>query len=94
MRRRSTTTRSSSPPSAEVTDGSDEGTIRGSVVGAIEISGEVRRLRTINREWKVEGVHATIDTGVVDFVFVCDQDADEASPLLSATMPLAEGLEG
>lgn len=80
--------------SAEVSgDGSDAGTIRGSVVGAIEISGEVRRLRTIDREWKVEGVHATIDTGVVDFVFVCDQDADEASPLLSATMPLAEGLE-
>jgi len=80
--------------SAEVADGPDEGTIRGSVVGAIEISGAVRRLRTIDREWKVEGVHATIDTGVVDFVFVCDQDADEASPLLSATMPLAEGLEG
>ncbi len=79
--------------SAEVADGPDEGTIRGSVVGAIEISGEVRRLRTIDRRWKVEGVHATIDSGVVDFVFVCDQDADEASPLLSATMPLAAGLE-
>lgn len=80
--------------SAEVSgDDPDAGTIRGSVVGAIEASGEVRRLRTIDRNWKVEGVHATIDTGVVDFVFVCDQDADEPSPLLSATMPLDHGHE-
>lgn len=79
--------------SAEVADGPDAGTIRGSVVGAIEISGEVRRLRTIDRKWKVEGLHATIDTGVVDFVFVCDQDADEPSPLLSATMPLDQDVE-
>ena len=52
-------------------------------------SGEVRRLRTIDRKWKVEGVHASIDTGVIDFVFVCDQDDEAvASPLLTATMPL------
>ena len=31
---------------------------------------------------------------VIDFAFVCDQDSeDEPSPLLSATMPAAEGLE-
>ena len=35
---------------------------------------ERHRLRTIDRRWKVEGVHATIDTGVLDFTFVCDQD--------------------
>lgn len=54
-----------------------------------DLDGGVRRLRTIDRRGKVEGVHATIDTGVVDFLFVCDQDdLGEPSPLLSASMPL------
>ena len=71
-----------------------DGAIHGSVVGTIASSGEIERLRTIDDRWKVEGVHASIDTGVIDFVFVCDQDSDsEPSPLLSATMPAAEGLE-
>ncbi len=49
----------------------------------------MRRLRTIDRRYKVEGVDARVDAGAADFLFVCDQDADEeASPLLSATMPL------
>ena len=70
-------------------EGGEDGDIRGSVVGTISNDGEVRRLRTIDRRWKVEGVHAAIDTGVIDFVFVCDQDADdEPSPLLTATMPI------
>lgn len=65
-----------------------DGAIRGSVVGTISLDGEVQRLRTIDRRYKVEGVHATIDTGVMDFLFVCDQDdPDAASPLLSAAMP-------
>ncbi len=73
---------------------SEDGAIRGSVVGAIDAEGRVRRLRTIDRRWKVEGVHAAVDTGVVDFVFVCDQDdPDTPSPLLSATMPLEERFE-
>ena len=56
--------------------------------------GRVRRLRTIDRRWKVEGVHAAIEAGVIDFVFVCDQDdPDEPSPLLSATMPIEGGFE-
>jgi hypothetical protein len=39
-------------------------------------------------------VHAAVDTGVVDFVFVCDQDEPDApSPLLSATMPLERRFE-
>jgi hypothetical protein len=72
-----------------------DGAIHGSVVGTIASSGEIERLRTIDERWKVEGVHAALDTGVIDFVFVCDQDSDdEPSPLLSATMPAAEGLEG
>ena len=72
----------------------EDGAIHGSVVGTIAADGAVRRLRTIDERWKVEGVHAAIDTGVIDFVFVCDQDSDaEPSPLLSATMPAAEGLE-
>ncbi len=81
--------------SAEVDDESAaDGEIRGSVVGTIDDSGGVERLRTIDRKWKVEGVHAAIDTGVIDFVFVCDQDdPDEASPLLSATMPIEGGFE-
>jgi hypothetical protein len=67
----------------------DGGTIRGSVVGTLDLDGDVQRLRTIDRQYKVEGVHAAIDTGVMDLVFVCDQDDPaEASPLLSATMPL------
>jgi hypothetical protein len=67
----------------------DEGNIHGSVVGTISRDGEVRRLRTIDPRWKVEGVHATVDTGVIDFLFVCDQDdPDTPSPLLSATMPV------
>jgi hypothetical protein len=73
---------------------SEDGAIRGSVVGTIDAEARVRRLRTIDRRWKVEGVHAAIDTGVVDFVFVCDQDdPDTPSPLLSATMPLEERFE-
>ncbi len=72
----------------------DDGAIHGSVVGTIAASGEIERLRTIDERWKVEGVHASIDTGVIDFVFVCDQDSDdEPSPLLSATMPAVEGFE-
>jgi hypothetical protein len=69
------------------------GGIQGSVVGTVSRDGEIKRLRTIDRRWKVEGVHAAIDTGVIDFVFVCDQDADEPSPLLSATMPADPALE-
>lgn len=66
-----------------------DGEIAGSVVGTIDGDGEVRRLRAIDPRFKVEGVHASIDTGVVDFLFVCDQDDPSvASPLLSAAMPL------
>ena len=75
--------------SAEASEG-----IRGSVVGTLDRRGEVRRLRTIDRRFKVEGVHATIDTGVVDLLMVCDQDDPGApSPLLSASMPLDGALE-
>jgi hypothetical protein len=70
-------------------EGEEDGDILGSVVGTIDASGQVRRLRTIDPRWKVEGVHATVDTGVIDFLFVCDQDDPaEPSPLLSATMPV------
>ena len=66
-----------------------DGAILGSVVGTIDRGGEVRRLRTIDRKHKVEGVHAALDTGVVTMTFVCDQDDPEVpSPLLSATMPV------
>jgi hypothetical protein len=72
----------------------DDGVIHGSVVGTIAADGEVRRLRTIDRRFKVEGVHASIDTGVIDLLFVCDQDDPGApSPLLSATMPLDARVE-
>jgi hypothetical protein len=75
-------------------DAGPDGEIHGSVVGTIGLDGDVQRLRTIDRRWKVEGVHATIDTGVMDFLFVCDQDAPEdASPLLSAAMPVDGALE-
>jgi hypothetical protein len=74
--------------------GGRDGGIRGSVVGTIDADGVVHRLRTIDRRWKVEGVDAKIDTGVVDLVFVCDQDdPDEPSPLLTATMPLEARFE-
>lgn len=73
--------------------GSDGG-IRGSVVGTIGADGDVQRLRTIDRRYKVEGVHASIDTGVVDFLFVCDQDdPQQPAPLLSAAMPLDGAFE-
>ena len=81
--------------SAEVdSDGDDDGEIRGSVVGTVDGEGRVHRLREIDRRWKVEGVHAQVDTGVIDFAFVCDQD-DPAipSPLLTATMPVEPGFE-
>jgi hypothetical protein len=75
-------------------EGEDDGDIHGSVVGTISADGSVRRLRTIDRRWKVEGVHATVDTGVIDFLFVCDQDDPEMpSPLLSATMPIERELD-
>lgn len=66
-----------------------DGEIAGSVVGTIDRDGDVRRLRTIDSAYKVEGVHAALDTGVMTLTFVCDQDdANVASPLLSATLPL------
>lgn len=72
----------------------EDGAIRGSVVGTIDGGGDVQRLRTIDQRWKVEGVYASIDTGVMDFLFVCDQDdPDVASPLLSAAMPVEGRLE-
>ena len=72
----------------------DDGKIHGSVVGTIRADGSVRRLRTIDPQWKVEGVHATIDSGVIDFLVVCDQDDSETpSPLLSATMPIERELD-
>ena len=72
----------------------EDGEILGSVVGTIDRNGQVRRLRTIDRRYKVEGVHAVLDTGVMTLTFVCDQDdADVASPLLSATLPLDGQLE-
>lgn len=66
----------------------DDHSIRGSVLGTIALDGSVRRLRTIDRHFKVEGVHASVDTGVLDLLLVCDQDDDAASPLLAAAMPL------
>jgi hypothetical protein len=75
-------------------EGEDDGDIHGSVVGTISEDGSVHRLRTIDPRWKVEGVHATIDTGIIDFLFVCDQDdPDTPSPLLSATMPIDRELD-
>jgi hypothetical protein len=72
----------------------EDGDILGSVVGTIDGDGDVRRLRTIDRTYKVEGVHAMLETGVMTLTFVCDQDdAEVASPLLSATMPLAGAAE-
>jgi hypothetical protein len=72
----------------------DDGGVHGSVVGTIDRHGDVHRLRTIDRRWKVEGVHAAVDTGVLDLLFVCDQDDPERpSPLLSATMPLDAAVE-
>ncbi len=80
--------------SAEAESAGRDGAIRGSVIGTIDSRGEVRRLRTIDRRYKVEGVHASIDTGVMDMLFVCDQDdPDQPSPLLSAAMPLEGGFE-
>jgi hypothetical protein len=68
--------------------------IRGSVVGTIDGRGHVERLRTIDRRWKVEGLYASIDARVIDFLFVCDQDdPDTASPLLSAAMPIESRFE-
>jgi hypothetical protein len=80
--------------SAEASEGSyEDGEILGSVVGTIDTNGEVHRLRTIDRKYKVEGVHAVLDTGVLGMTFVCDQDDPEVpSPLLSATMPVEPGL--
>jgi len=75
--------------SAEDSSDGGNGAILGSVVGTIDRGGEVRRLRTIDRNYKVEGVHGALDTGVVTMTFVCDQDdPDTASPLLSATLPV------
>ena len=72
----------------------ENGELCGSVVGTLGTDGTVRRLRTIDRKWKVEGVHAAIDTGVVDLLFVCDQDDPQTpSPLLSAAMPLDAAFE-
>ena len=72
----------------------DSGDIRGSVVGTIDRRGHVERLRTIDERWKVEGVYASIDARVIDFLFVCDQDDPEtASPLLSAAMPVESRFE-
>ena len=80
--------------SAEASGGTQsDGEVVGSVVGTIDGSGEVHRLRTIDQKYKVEGVHAVLDTGVLGLTFVCDQDDPKVpSPLLSATMPVQPGL--
>jgi hypothetical protein len=71
-----------------------DGAIRGSVVGLIDGDGHVERLRTIDRKWKVEGVYASVDARVIDFLFVCDQDDPHSpSPLLSAAMPIESRFE-
>ena len=73
----------------------DDGGIAGSVVGTINAEGKVHRLRSIDSRWKVEGLDATLDTGIISFLFVCDQDDPEtASPLLSATMPVKAQFDG
>ena len=79
--------------SAEDSSGTKEnGAILGSVVGTIDLDGNVQRLRTIDRKHKVEGVHAVLDTEIITMTFVCDQDdPSEASPLLTATMGLEVG---
>jgi hypothetical protein len=75
-------------------EGTEDGDIHGSLVGTIDSNGDVHRLRSIDPRWKVEGVHAAVDSGVIDLVFVCDQDdPGVASPLLSATMPLEARFE-
>ena len=81
--------------SAETQDGAGpDGAIRGSVIGTIDRAGHVQRLRTIDRRYKVDGVHASVDTGVMDLLFVCDQDDPGApAPLLSAAMPLDGAFE-
>ena len=67
----------------------EDGEILGSVVGTIDRDGHVRRLRAIDSDHKVEGVHAVLDSGVMNLTFVCDQDdPDIPSPLLSASLPL------
>src|ERR687894_2640383 len=50
---------------ASAEDSYGDGEILGSVVGTIDADGEVRRLRTIDRQYKVEGVHAFLDNGIV-----------------------------
>jgi hypothetical protein len=75
-------------------ESADDGSIHGSVVGAIDADGQVQRLRTIDPRWKVEGVHGALEAGILDLVFVCDQDDPETpSPLLTATMPLEQRFE-
>lgn len=76
--------------SAERTSSSyDDGEIAGSVIGLIDADGDVARLRQIDRRHKVEGVHASLDTGVLDLLLVTDQDdPEQPAPLLSAAMPL------
>jgi hypothetical protein len=70
-------------------EGGHDGDIHGSLIGTVEPGGDVKRLRSIDPRWKVEGIHAAVDAGVLDLVFVCDQDDPAApSPLLSATMAL------
>ena len=82
--------------SAERTTSSyDDGEIAGSVIGLLDADGDVARLRTIDRRHKVEGVHASLDTGVLDLLLVTDQDdPDHPAPLLSGAMPLDAGIEG
>lgn len=71
-----------------------DGEIHGSVIGLLDSDGAVMRLRRIDRRWKVEGVHATVETGVIDLLFVCDQDdPGTPSPLLGASMPIERGHE-
>jgi hypothetical protein len=73
----------------------EDGKIRGSVVGTINADGDVHRLRAIDSKWEVEGLDATLDTGMISFLFVCDQDdPDTPSPLLSATMPVEARFDG
>ena len=73
---------------AEDTDDAySDGPCAGAAIGIVDNNGHLRRLRRLDRPYKVEGVDARVDGDVIRLLLVTDaDDADIAAGLFSATM--------
>src|SRR4029079_2465827 len=75
---------------AEDTDDSyEDGGCRGAVLGILGAGGALERLDSLDRRYKVEGVAASVEGGVIRLWLVTDADnAEIPAQLLACELPL------